>query len=377
MSRIQEIYDQMAYVTEHIPQVVAEQKKLGKKIIGVLPVYAPEELVHAAGMFPVGCWGGITTISKAAKYFPSFACSIMQAVMEYAESGNYKDLDGFLVSTPCDTLKCVTQDLLSACPDKAVICITYPQNNKPESSVRYTMTELYKVKEKLEKLSGQKILSENIAKSIEIYNANRLAMQEFYRIAAQNPGIVSAKNRHIVAKSSYFMLKEEHTALVEELNSLLKQEPPTNWKGVKIILSGIVAEPNDLLDIFDSLHMAVVGDELAHENRQFRTLVPQGIDQIERLARQWQNVEACSVVYDPDKKRADYIANLAKDNQADGVIYCQMKFCDPEEFDYPWVKKACDAVDVPVLNLEVDQLVQSTEQARTRIQAFHEVLTDI
>ena len=61
-------------------------------------------------------------------------------------------------------------------------------------------------------------------------------------------------------------------------------------------------------------------------------------------------------------------------NKADGVIYCQMKFCDPEEFDYPWVKKACDKAGVPVLNLEVEQNTETAGQVRTRVQAFVEML---
>lgn len=51
-----------------------------------------------------------------------------------------------------------------------------------------------------------------------------------------------------------------------------------------------------------------------------------------------------------------------------------MKFCDPEEFDYPFVKQACDAAGVPLLNLEVDQLTETAGQVRTRIQAFSEML---
>ena len=35
----------------------ASFKAQGKKVIGVLPYYAPEELVYAAGMVPMGMWG--------------------------------------------------------------------------------------------------------------------------------------------------------------------------------------------------------------------------------------------------------------------------------------------------------------------------------
>lgn len=374
MARINEIYDKMVYACENVHAVVDAQKAQGKKIVGVLPVYAPEELVHAAGMFPVGCWGGTTTISKAAKYFPPFTCSIMQSVMEFAENGTYSQLDAFLVSTPCDTLKCVSQNLIFACPDNTVIPITYPQNNKPDYALRYTQSELSKVKQKLEKLGGAPISDEALTNSIEVYNGHRAAMMGFFAAVAENPGAVSAVERHYVVKASYFMPKEEHTALVNELVGLVKQAAPKAAPAKKIMLAGIMAEPNNLLVLFDEFGLAVVADELAHEGRQFRTPVPEGGAPLERLARQWQDIEGCSVVLDKEKKRASGIAALAKQQGADAVVYCQMKFCDPEEFDYPSVKAACDKAGLAVLNLETDQLTETASQARTRIQAFREQL---
>ena len=35
-------------------QQLAEYKAQGKKVVGVLPYYAPEELVYAAGIVPMG-----------------------------------------------------------------------------------------------------------------------------------------------------------------------------------------------------------------------------------------------------------------------------------------------------------------------------------
>ena len=44
-------------------------KDAGKKCIGVMPYYAPEELVYAAGMMPFGMWGSNSkTIQRAKEY---------------------------------------------------------------------------------------------------------------------------------------------------------------------------------------------------------------------------------------------------------------------------------------------------------------------
>ena len=50
-----------------------------------------------------------------------------------------------------------------------------------------------------------------------------------------------------------------------------------------------------------------------------------------------------------------------------------MEFCDPEEFDYVPIKRACDAAGLMNLNIEVDRQMVNYEQANTMIQAFKEM----
>ena len=85
------------------------EKKTGCKAIGCLPIHSSgaEELIHAAGMLPVGLWGGQTIISKASEYLQAFCCSIMKAVMEFALQGVYKNLDGYISPNTCDTMRCI------------------------------------------------------------------------------------------------------------------------------------------------------------------------------------------------------------------------------------------------------------------------------
>ena len=49
------------------------------------------------------------------------------------------------------------------------------------------------------------------------------------------------------------------------------------------------------------------------------------------------------------------------------------KFCDPEEFDYVPIKRACDKAGLMHLNIEVDRQMVNYEQAGTMIQAFKEM----
>ncbi|MEA1960708.1 MAG: 2-hydroxyacyl-CoA dehydratase family protein [Bacillota bacterium] len=377
MDKILTIISELKEVADYPAQAIKKQMNAtGKKAVGCLPVYCPEEIIYAANMLPVGIWGGQTTISKANKYFPAFACSIMQSVMELSLNGVYDDLATVIIPSPCDTLKTVVQNWISGVPQVKCIPIVHPQMSRIEEGVIYLQTEYERVKKEMEAISGQKITNEALTKSIEIYNQYRQTMREFTEFAAVYPEVISPVVRHAVIKSAFFMDKAEHMAMVKELIAELGKLPVKEWNGSKLILTGIMFEPANLIEIIEENRAAIVADDLAHESRLFRTDVPEGNDPMERLARQWQHMKGCSLVYDPKKNRGQMIIEQVKKTGANGVVMCMMKFCDPEEFDYPILKKEMEAAGIPMLYLEIDQQMQSVEQARTRIQSFAEMIAN-
>lgn len=375
MESIKNILAEMQEVVSHPGQAVKDFKeKTGKAVIGCFPVYCPEEIVHAAGMLPIGMWGGQTQISQALTIVPSFCCSIMQSNIELALKGIYNDLDAVIMSSPCDTLKSIPQDWGYAVPQVPVIQIVYPQMRKIDAGIDYLKTEFQRVKREMEAISGEPITDAALQKSIQVYNEHRQTLRDFCVAARNYPRSITPAVRHLVIKSGYFMEKGRHTRLVNTLINELKNLPPEEWKGNKILLTGITAEPDALLEIFYENGLMVVADDLAQESRQFRTDVPEGEDPLLCLAKQWSLIEGCSLAYDQQKKRGEMLINLAKETGADGIILCMMKFCDPEEFDSPILSQEFEAAGIPLLHLEIDQQIQSMGRERTRIQSFSEML---
>ncbi|MDY0241159.1 MAG: 2-hydroxyacyl-CoA dehydratase family protein [Rhodospirillaceae bacterium] len=343
--------------------------RTGKGAIGVFPVYAPEEIVHASGFLPVGLWGGSVRISRAQAFLPSFACSIMQSVMELELKGTYDDLTAVLISSPCDTLKCMGQKWKGKCPS---IQFVQPQNRELESANLFLVEEYKLVRSKLEAIIGEAISDEAISASIAVYNRNRQAMREFVGLAAIHPDLISPVDRHAVVKSRYFMDKALHTEWVEGLSALLRAQPVRPWSGKKVLLTGITAEPNALLDILAENGFAVAADDLAHESRQFRHDVPEGNEPLYRLARWWQLLDGCSLATSRTKNRVSMLLDMVKAGGIDAVIVCMMKFCDPEEFDYPLIYQALQENRIKNTIIEIDQGSESFEQIRTRLQGFAE-----
>ena len=344
----------------------------GKGAIGMMPIYAPEELVHATGFLPVGLWGGSRPVTKARAYLPPFACSVMQQVMELECEGAYDDLAAVVFSVPCDTLKCMSQKWKGTSP---VLVFTHPQNRGLEAANRFLEREYAILKEKLENVTGVKITNAALEHSIQVYNENRAVMREFSVLAAQYPQVISAVDRHAVFKSRLFIEKSRHTALVKQLMEAVRAAEPQPWTGKKVVVTGILMEPNGLLELFDQLGLAIVADDLAQESRQIRVDVPEGDEApLYRLARVWQKMYGCSVATDIQKQRGPMLLDMVRKTGADAIVVAMMKFCDPEEWDYPIYYKQFEAQGVRNLMIEVDQESTSFEQIHTRLQSLVETL---
>lgn len=347
----------------------------GKKVIGCFEPYTPEELVHASGMIPLGLWGGQTDLKLVKSYLPPFACPIMQANLELGLNGTYKGLSGVIIPAICDTLRCMTQNWRFGVPDIPMIPIVYPQNRASTASTDYLISEYENVLVMLATITGQMMTEKALFRTIEIYNEHNAVMRDFTTLAVKHLDIITPAVRHAIMKSALFFEKSEHTAIVKEINESLKALPDYNFVGRKVILTGITGEPDAFLEILTKNKLAVVGDDLAQESRQFRTDIPiNGGGGLKRLALQWKNRTCCSLIHELGKPRGSLLRELCQQTQADGVINCLMKFCDPEEYDQPWLEADLNKAGYHCLTVEIDPLNTSFEQLHTRIQTFAEML---
>ena len=354
-------------------------KAQGKKVIGVLPYYAPEELVYAAGMVPMGIWGSNTkTISRAKEYCATFYCTIAQLALEMLLDGTMDQLDGLITPTICDTLRPMSQNFRVAIGEKIpTIFLAHPQNRFAPWGLQFCIDQYTNVRKMLDKIAGHAMTDEDIRNAIKVYNASRKARRQFVKLAADHCDVVTPTLRSAVLKASYFMLKDEYTEKLTALNAELEKLPVCNWKGVKVVTSGIVADNPKLLAIFEENKIAIVADDVAHESRSFRADADETGDPMMALAKQFAALDYDVLLYDPaseQNRRGEFVAKLVKDSGAQGLILFMQQFCDPEEMEYPYLKKALDAAGIPHIKLGVDQQMRDFGQASTAIQAFADVL---
>ena len=366
-------------VSEHPHVVLSEYKKQGKKVIGVLPYYAPVELVVAAGMVPMGIWGSNNkTISMAKEYCATFYCTIAQLALEMLLDGTMDQLDGIITPTICDTLRPMSQNFRVAMKDKLpCIFLAHPQHRKPAFGLQFTVDQYTHVKNELEKIAGTTITDEALREAIKVMNRSRAARREFVKLAGQHPDAVSAVNRSAVLRAAWFMEPVPFAEKLEALNAELKALPECKWTGKKIVTSGIICDNPKLLQIFDDNKIAIAADDVAQESRAIRVDAAETGDPMMALAQQFADQDYEVLLYDEhsnQNRRGEYVASLVKNSGAQGLVLFMQQFCDPEEMEYPYLKKALDNAGVPHIKLGVDQQMRDFGQASTAIQAFADVL---
>ncbi|MCF2676876.1 MAG: 2-hydroxyacyl-CoA dehydratase family protein [Flintibacter sp.] len=365
--------------SEHPYRVISAYKQEGKKVIGVLPYFAPVELVVAAGMVPMGIWGSNKkTIAQAKEYCATFYCTIAQLALEMLLDGTLDQLDGIITPTICDTLRPMSQNFRVAMEGKLpCIFLAHPQNRKPAFGLQFTVDQYMHVKSELEKISGNTITDEALRDAIKVMNRSRKARREFVKLAGQHPEAISAVERSAVLRSAWFMEPAVHAQKLEELNEELSKLPASNWKGRKVVTSGIICDNPKLLQIFDDNNIAIAADDVAQETRAFRVDASEEGDPMMALAQQFADQDYDVLLYDEysnKNRRADYVVQMVKESGAQGLVLFMQQFCDPEEMEYPYLKKALDDAGIPHIKLGVDQQMRDFGQASTAIQAFADVL---
>jgi bcr-type benzoyl-CoA reductase subunit C len=378
MERIDQILQQFSEIAANPRAQLNNYLAQGKKAIGCFPYYIPEEIVYAADMVPFGIWGQTGgTINAAKEYFPAFYCTIAQLTLEMGLNGTIDGLSGVIASPMCDTLRPLTQNFRVACPQIPLIFLAHPQNRRPEYGVEFTITQYTNVKNQLEEIGGKPITDESLRQAIKVYNESRAARRRFVKLAGLHPELISAVQRSAVLKSAYFILKPDHTVLLNELNDLLEKAPVVEWKGTKIFTSGIILDSQALLKIIDDKNMAIAADDIAQESRAIRVDAAENDeDPIKVLALQFAEQDYDTLLYDPEiNKRPGYIVDQVKESGAQGVVIMMMQFCDPEEIEFPSLQKGLEEAGIPYIKITIDQQMTNFGQAETSLQAFSEMLS--
>ena len=239
----------------------------GRKAIGHMPIYIPRELIHAAGMLPVGIVGAgeRLEIIRGDAYFQSYICHIPRSTIELALSRRLDVLDGMLFPSICDVIRNLSGMWTMLFPERYVRYVDLPQNFEPGAGGVYWRRELEILREDFGRLSGRRVEDAALRSSIAVYNENRSTIRELYSARSHQPWVYPISEVYALLRVGNLLPPEGHTELLRKYLQLAPLETERrNRDQSRVVLVGMFCEqpPIGLLLTLERAGCWVVDDDL-------------------------------------------------------------------------------------------------------------------
>jgi benzoyl-CoA reductase subunit C len=347
-------------------------KSSGRKIFGYFCSYAPEEIIHAAGIIPVRVMGGSDAITLADVHLPSYVCSFSRSCYDLGLKDVYNYLDGVVFPYTCDTMVSL-YNIWRKDIKTPYVGFVDPLCAKRETSRKYFREEIARFRSSLEKFLGREISEDCLEKSIEIYNKNRKLLKKIYELRKNSIPPISGVEALTIVRSSMLAPKEEHSRLLENLLTKISEKENVPEPGLRILVSGSVIYDSEILKMIEDAGGLIVTDDLCTGTRYFWDMVNPKASPLVAIADRYYERIPCPCNYPPEK-RLEHIMNLVKDFKVEAVIFVLQKFCDPHLFDYPFMEDRLKEFEIPTLLIETEHVNSPIGPLKTRIEAFFETI---
>ncbi len=352
----------------------------GRKVIGYLPIYVPRELIHAAGMLPLGIMGGGDNLEviHGDAYYQSYICRIPRSTIELGVSGRLDFVDGMLFPSICDVIRNLSGMWKMLFPEVYSKYFDVPQTYKDEIGGQFYENEMREFLHDLEGISGRKITDDDIRDSIAVYNENRRLIEELYALRAQKPWQAPASEAYLVLRAGLVLPVEEHNELLKEYTAAAKAEERPIKDNSRVIVTGMFCEqpPLNLIKSLELSGCYVVDDDFILVSRWLIGDVPLEGDPVHNLSMAFlHNSVSTAPKYEPNEaEKGQFLVRAVKKSGAEGVIFASTSFCDPALLDRPILQNVLNEADIQYIAFKYaensGQMQPIREQAGTFVDSI-------
>ncbi|MFW5936851.1 MAG: 2-hydroxyacyl-CoA dehydratase subunit D [Desulfosalsimonas sp.] len=355
------------------------KQQTGRKILGYFCSYAPEELIHAAGLWPFRLLGTRGEVRMADTHLQSYCCSLVRGGLESALNGSLDFLDGAVFPHTCDSIQRLSDIWRLNAGFAHHFDAVLPVRLDSPSARQYMIDVLSQFRQELAGAFGTEVSDDAVWQAIGDYNRIREKLGILYELRSRAPGLFDPSTVHRIMTAAMVMERgeflEQITAFVEGVDPDAAGRGDTGRK--RVVLSGGICTHPDIYELLARAGADVVWDDLCTGARYFEGRIAEdGPDPIEALADRYMERTVCPAKHRDTTARARALVDMVRQQQAGGVIFLLLKFCDPHAFDYPYLKRFLDEAGIPSLLLEIEDQPPPEGQLMTRFETFVDMLSD-
>jgi benzoyl-CoA reductase/2-hydroxyglutaryl-CoA dehydratase subunit BcrC/BadD/HgdB len=384
-------FDEISNLFGKRQEEIQTEKEKGKKVIGYMCLFAPTELILAAGAIPVRVNSGWYDTSKLGdRVVPVEVCPVIRSTIgaKMIELSPFLEQSDALISVlTCDGMTKLGEILSDY---KTIWGMNVPRIKDSTQSLRFWNDEIKQMKTRIEQFTGNKITRKNLKEAIEISHRATKAFRRLQELRKGSP-VIMGRDAMLVNQTFLWDDKQRWTekteALCDELEKRAQRKDwvcapdtprvmitgtpmfwPDNWK-----LPSLVEESNP--------QGIIVADEQCSGERILND--PVGVDEwsmddmLNAIGERYLMASTCPCFTSKDgnEDRINWLLNKVKEWNVQGVIYYVVRGCMLYAMEYTRVKKALDKINIPVYYLDTEYTREDVGQMKTRVEAFLEMLT--
>jgi len=356
-------------------------KQKGKRVIGTICCYVPEEIIHAAGLLPIRIRAtGCTDDSAAEAWMSPFSCSYARSCLEFLMNGTYDYLDGVVSSDGCLMAGRIYDNWRYAGKEKIngkkyfLRQVGAPRLLK-ENTLPFYREELVEFKKALEEFTGVEITDEKLKVSIELYNETRRLIRELYELRKSNTPVISGSETLRITLAAMSMPKEEYNQMLKDfLAEAAKREPITNTRARLMIIGSAIDDP-EYLKVIEDKGGLIVADATCYGSRYlWEPVEVDGGDAMSALAKSYLSRPTCPRMCNLHDDLHAFILKAAQDFRIDGIIYASMKYCEIWGGENVFLEDKIKEANIPLLAVEREEILTNAGQLAVRAEAFIEMI---
>lgn len=364
--------------------LVREAQAEGRLCVGSVCYQIPEVLMDLPGAFTVRLRAPRTgSMEMGTYYLTSFLCEFSRALLERAIEGGYQFLDCLIAPDGCTMInRCVENMELLKINDKEKFFYQYlevPMKADDNGLNLYVSQCREKILKPLHDVYGIDTSDEAIKKAVEEHNRLCRVITELGNFRKEENPRITGYEFHILTMCSYVCPKDKIIDKLEEtLEEVKNRQPDEKFPyRARVAVVGSEIDDIDMIKLIEESGAYVCADRFCYGSLPGREeiILNDDEDVVTQICRQYMMNCMCPRHMDTPKmnRRREYVNEIAKEYKADGIIYEQMKFCDPWAYERMVGSSVLrEEYGYPVLTIDRPYAVGTSGQLRTRVQAFVE-----
>ncbi len=365
-------------------ELIAQAKSEGKRCVAYVCENVPEPLLNLAGTFSIRLRAPRTgSMEMATYYLTSFLCEYSRALLERAIEGGFKFADCIITPDGCTMMnRCVENMELLKTMDKEKFFYEYmeiPMKCDDNGLNLYTLQCTNHILKPLAENFGIDVSDAAIRESVRRHNRICELIRAIGDFRKEENPRITGYEFHIITLATYAapqdMLIEKLEETLEELKT--REPEPKNPFRARVVVVGSEIDDVDFVKLVEETGAYVCADRFCYGSLPGRVPIElnDAEDALTQVCRHYMTHSQCPRYMDMPKMlgRREYVNALAKEYNADGIIYEQIKFCDPWAYERMVGSHVLEHdFGYPVLSVDRPYTIAGSGQMRTRVQAFVE-----